>query len=62
MKWYRDDYLRDDGEEDCWLMNPKRKVIPTIMFIDGTMIVLICKYHSFMMIHSCPWKHHLPSD
>ena len=45
VKWSRDDYLEDYGDEDCWLMDIQFKIRPTIAFIDGTMEVLTCKYH-----------------
>ena len=66
LKWSCDDYLRDDGDKYCWLMNSQWEVIPTIDFIDATMKVLTCKDYDVgdarMMIHACRWKHHLPSD
>ena len=65
VKWSCSDYLRDDRDKYCWLMNPQWKVRPTIAFKDGTMKFSTCKYHdggySRMMIHTCRWKHHLPS-
>ena len=39
VKWFCDEYLRDDGDEDCWLMNPQWKVRPTTAFMDGNMKV-----------------------
>ena len=48
------------------LINPKWKVRPTIDLIYGTMKFLTCTYHGWwgacMMIHTCRWKNHLPSD
>ena len=43
VKWFRGDYLKDDGDKYCWLMNTQWKVRPKIAFIDGTMKVLTCK-------------------
>ena len=66
VKWSRDDYLRDDSDNDCWMMNPLFQVNPTIACIDGTMKVLTCKDHhcgnNHIMIHPCRWKHQLCSD
>ena len=45
VKWSRDDYLKDDGDKDCWMMNTQWKVRPKIDFIDDTMKVFTCKYH-----------------
>ena len=65
VKWTRDDYFRDDGDDDVWLFNPTDwKVRPSISFIDGTSRFLICcdndNGSNDIMIHTCRSKHYLP--
>ena len=65
VKWTRDDYFRDDGDDDVWLFNPTDwKVRPSIAFIDGTPRFLTCCDHDNgskdIMIHTCRWEHCLP--
>ena len=59
VKWSRDDCVRDEGDRDEWLMNPKCKICPEIMFVDGYPQVMMWKFHhkgsSNMMIHPCLW-------
>jgi hypothetical protein len=57
VKWSRNDYVREEDDDDCWLMNPLWKVCPIIAFIDGIIKVITCKDHhngdKRMMIHAC---------
>ena len=64
----REEYLRldMDDDDDMWLFNPKWKVKPTIAYIeDKGPCILTCNEHDngtkLFMIHSCRWKHNLPS-
>ena len=56
VKWSCDDYLWDDGDEDCCLINPQCKVRRKIDFIDGTMKIL----HVNIMMEGMPvwWSMH----
>ena len=64
----RDDYVREEGDEDLLLFNPKWKVQPSIAFIEGKgPCVLSCRDHDFgnkfFMIHPCRQpKHILPAE
>ena len=50
----RDDFVRDSGDEDCWLLNPKWRICPTICFNkQGIPMVLTCRDHN-----SNQRKHH----
>ena len=62
----REDYVREEGDEDCWQFNPKWKVLPSISWVDGKgPCVLTCNEHDhgtkLHFIHPCRWKHHLPA-
>ena len=62
--WSRDDFFRDEKYDDMILMNPKGKVLPSVVFIDGFPQVMACKDHNngsdYIMIHTCCWEHNLP--
>jgi predicted GIY-YIG superfamily endonuclease len=64
--WTRDDYVRDEGDDDIWLLNPKWKIRPSIAFLNNTPRILTCEDHNGgsvdIMIHTCRWKHHLPCE
>lgn len=60
----RDDYIRDSIDEyDEWLHNDSWKVRPTIVFSDGTPVILSCKDHNggskLHHIHCCRWRTNL---
>lgn len=64
----REDYIRldVDDDDDMWLFNPEWKIKPTIAYVeDKGPCVLTCNEHDkgtkLFMIHSCRWKHNLPS-
>ena len=62
----REDYMREEGDEDYLLFNPKWKVSASIRWIarEGP-CVLTCDAHDhgtkLHMIHPCRWKHNLPA-
>jgi hypothetical protein len=64
----RDDYIRREGDEDCWLLNPEWKIKPSIIIVKGKgPMVLTCRDHDggnkYYMIHPCRQpKHNLASD
>jgi hypothetical protein len=67
VKWTRDDYVRDENDEwDAWLMNDAWKILPSVAFMNGNLVVLTCLDHdggsNKMMIHPCRWEHHLPAN
>jgi predicted GIY-YIG superfamily endonuclease len=66
VKWARDDYVREENDDDEWLLNPEWKIRPSIAFMNGVPRVLTCEDHdngsNDIMIHPCRWKHSLPSD
>ena len=42
----REDYLREDGDYNILLSNPKWKIVPTIAFVEGKgPVVMTCRYH-----------------
>ena len=54
----RDDYVREEGDEICFLFNEKEmSVHPAVSFIDGAPRVLTCRDHhedtKQLMIHPC---------
>ena len=57
VKWCREDYIRDENDDDTWLYNPEWKIHPAIAFINGIPKVLTCEDHdggtSNMMVHPC---------
>jgi hypothetical protein len=62
----REDYIRDDSDEDSWIFNPNWKILPSITFVKGKgPLVLTCKEHNGgtkqSMVHPCHWQHNLPS-
>ena len=63
--WSRDDFFRDENYDDMILMNPKGKVLPSVVFIGGFPQVMACKDHNngsdYIMIHTCCWEHNLPA-
>ena len=65
VKWSRDDFVRDESNDDMILMNPKWKVLPSVAFVDGTSQVMTCKDHNnvsdYMMIHPCRWDNNIPA-
>ena len=66
MKSIREDYIRDEEDDDFLLFNPEWKVMPSIAFVSGKgPVILTCKEHDNgtenLMIHTCRWKHNLPS-
>ena len=64
VKYVREDYIRNEDDDDCYLSNPQWKIRPSIAFINGTPRVLTCSDHDGgskeMMIHTCRWEHNLP--
>ena len=66
VKWLRDDFVRDENNDDMILMNLKWKVLPSVSFVDSFPQVMTCKDHNngsdYMMIHPCLWKHNIPAD
>ena len=66
MKWIRDYYIRDEGDDDILLLNPKWKIRPSLAFVDGARRILTCEDHNGgsvdIMIHPCRWKHNLPCE
>jgi len=67
LRGVREDYIRDNGDEDIWLLNPDWKVMPTISFNeDGIPQIHTCRHHkeseSRYMVHACRNPYHiLPS-
>ena len=54
----RDDYIRFNNEYECWLLNPKWKVKPSISFLDGKgPCIMTCRDHDKgtkkLMVHPC---------
>ena len=45
VEWARDDYLRDDDDYDCWLLNDSWKVEPSIAYRNGSPHFLTCRSH-----------------
>ena len=64
VKWSRDEFVRDENNDDMILMNPKWKVLPSVSFVDSFTQVMTWKYHNngsdYMIIHPCLWKHNIP--
>jgi hypothetical protein len=59
----RDDYIRREGDEDRWLLNPDWKIEPSVIIIKGMgPMVLTCRDHhggdKKFMIHPCRQPHH----
>ena len=62
----REDCIDKSLDDDCWLLNPKWKVQPSIVFVEGQgPCVLTCKHYDgrakLHMIHTYYWKTTLPS-
>ena len=62
----REDYVREEGDEDCLLFNPKWKVSGSLRWISGKgPCVPTCNAHDHRtklhFIHPCRWKHNLPA-
>ena len=59
----RDDYLRCEGNYDCWLLNKEWMILPSISFIDGVPQVLTCMEHdkgtNKLMIHPLRIPNHI---
>jgi len=46
LRSLRDDYIHDHGDEDTWLLNPHRNVMPTISLNeDGIPQTHTCQHH-----------------
>ena len=66
IKCIREDYIRDEGDEDMLFFNLKWKVLPSIAFVKNKgPVMLTCNEHSsgtkLCTIHTCRWKHNLAS-
>ena len=62
----QEDYIREDGDYDRFLLNPEWQVIPSISFVEGKgPCVLTCNAHNGgtkkLFVHPCRWKHTLPA-
>ena len=62
----REDFIRNDGDYDCWLFNDDWQVMPSIAIIDGVAKVLTCRDHNngSKLYHIHPPRqplHNLPS-
>ena len=64
----RDDYIREDHDYDCWLLNTTDwKILPSICFIEGVPYVMTCDDHNGgstkLFIHPprSALEHNLPS-
>ena len=66
VKWSRDDFVRNESNDDMILMNPKWKVLPSVSFVESFPQVMKCKDcnngSDYMMIHHCLWEHNFPED
>ena len=61
-----DDYLREDGDEYCWLFHSKWNILASFSFVPNHgPYILTCQINhgemNLFMIHLCRWRHFLPS-
>ena len=63
----RDDYIREDDDYNCWLLNRNWCILPTLCFYEGAPFVMTCDDHhggtTKLFIHPprSPLQHNLPS-
>lgn len=47
LRGSKNDFIRDAGDEEVWLLNPKWKIFPTISFTsDMKPVVHLCRFHT----------------
>ena len=61
----REDYIREEDDEDVFSFKPEWKILPSILFVEGKFLcVLTCYEHNggteLFMGHPFRWKHNFP--